>query len=67
MVVQPPSNRGRCLSEVVTQRLDQAPAAFLAVRPVGPELVEEDAVLDVREPGALVVGSNSNDATDVDM
>jgi len=37
--------------EVVAQSLEQAPGAFLAARPVGPELVEEDAVLDVREPG----------------
>ncbi len=40
--------------EVLSQSLEQAPAAFLPVRPVGPESVEEDAVLDVREPGALV-------------
>src|SRR3954453_7296842 len=40
--------------QVVAQGLEQAPAAFLAVRRVGPELVEEDAVLDVREPGACV-------------
>ena len=42
------------LREVVAESLEQAAGAFLAVRPVGPELVEEDAVLDVREPGALV-------------
>jgi hypothetical protein len=42
------------LREVVAQRLEDAPAAGLPVRPVGPELVEKDAVLDVRETGALV-------------
>ena len=52
-VAQPPRSR-EALREVVAQSLEQAPAAFLAARPVGPELVEEDAVLDVREPGALV-------------
>src|SRR5919107_2114493 len=45
---------GGASREVVVQGLEQAPAACFAVRPVGPELVEEDAVLDVGEPGALV-------------
>ncbi|MCW2801800.1 MAG: Integrase catalytic region [Propionibacteriaceae bacterium] len=45
---------GGASRQVVAQGLEQAPAASLAVRPVGPELVEEDAVLDVREPGSLV-------------
>ena len=40
--------------EDVTQSLEQAAAAFLAVRCVGPELIEEDAMFDVGEPGALV-------------
>ena len=57
----PPGERpglraGSASREVVAQSLEQALGAFLTARPVGPELVEEDAVLDVCEPGALVYG-----------
>jgi hypothetical protein len=47
---------GTASREVVAQSLEQAAGAFLTALPFGPELVEEDAVLDVREPGALVYG-----------
>lgn len=40
--------------EVMTQDVEQTLAALLPVRPVRPELVEEDTVFDVREPGAVV-------------
>src|SRR5687767_12294216 len=36
------------------QRVQKAAAAVLAARTIGPELVKEDAVLDVGEPGATV-------------
>jgi hypothetical protein len=35
--------------EIVAQQVEDAPAAGLPVRPIGPELVEEEAVLDVRQ------------------
>src|SRR3954468_2053651 len=50
----PGAHRGGWLSEVGAESIEDAPAARLAVRSVGPELVEEDPVLDLREPGALV-------------
>src|SRR6478609_1102734 len=54
VVTRPPYPDGRRSGEVVAECREQAAAAFLPVRPVGPELVEEDPVLDVGEPGALV-------------
>src|SRR4051812_1227230 len=45
---------GDLSGEELTQNVEQPPAACLAVRAVGPELVEEDAVLDVREPSAVI-------------